>query len=334
MTTATATKPTARFAPEDLEVKTGNAEETHTSEMAAALAKAVATYNARYIYNPAHHRVFAALEEVMQIGIHTAGQRQWGVSNAAPTGSGKTTCLKVFAKIVHDRMAANGTLGEGERPVIIVPLESLCTVKRLWTAVLDAYGDPYSSRGTEELLRKRAYRLIAAHGTKLLCFDEIQHLGHRAREGLAVTDAMKRLLDDGIAPVAFFGTEDARPLLSRNKQLSNRLMPPCDIRPLDIRDEDDRATFKGFVRRLDEGMVKDSLMKRTAGLDDPRVAASLFAISEGVIGRVVNLVRVAFSIAYRRKAEAVEIADLSRATTEWAIAQGLFDHNPFTSARP
>jgi hypothetical protein len=60
-------------------------------------------------------------------------------------------------------------------------------------------------------------------------------------------------------------------------------------------------------------------MSKPAGLDDHLVSACLLEVSAGVIGRVVNLLRVALGRAYRRQACRIELCDLQAATASWAV---------------
>ena len=76
-------------------------------------------------------------------------------------------------------------------------------------------------------------------------------------------------------------------------------------------------------------MEKAGLVRRASKLDDPRTVKALFAVSGGLLGRVSNVVRVAYEIAFRRNADFVEPGDLSEAVRRWAVPQALIAWNPF-----
>lgn len=71
--------------------------------------------------------------------------------------------------------------------------------------------------------------------TELLIVDEVQHLNYRNGLKNDVTDTLKGLLDADVIPIVFFGTEDAAQMFGRNLQLNGRLLPPCDLNPLNAR---------------------------------------------------------------------------------------------------
>ena len=73
---------------------------------------------------------------------------------------------------------------------------------------------------------------------------------------------------------------------------------------------------------------------RSPRLDDDRTLRCLFVISDGLIGRVVNLIRAALDIAVRRGAATIEICDLSMATRVWAMEQDICAFDPFSEGIP
>jgi hypothetical protein len=319
------TKPLC-FSEEDLRPKTGFPEPRSGGDVFGALAAANAAYNGIYVHNPMHNRVFGGLDELRLLGLATRGQGQMALRCIAPSGSGKTTTVVAYQRL----MAKTLNLAESQIPVLIVPLEHGTTVRSLWTAVLRALGDTMIKRSdTEETLRARAYKALVHFGVQLLVLDEVQHLDYSSNARTDPTDTLKRILDDGIIPLVFLGTEESSGMLKRNVQLANRMLPPCDIHRLDPQDQRDRQDFEGFLLRLDKAIVDRKLTREASNLAETRTAACLLEVSSGVIGRVVNLVRVAFGMSFRREAARIELCDLSTATENWAVAQGLAPHNPF-----
>ena len=213
------------------------------------------------------------------------------------------------------------------QPVVTVQVDNGCTNRRLWALVLEAHEDP-PGKGTEETFRARAYATMRRAGTEMLILDEVQHL-LRSPKARDVTDTIKRILDDGVVTLGLVGTEQARPLLTRNIQLSNRMLAPADINPLDHRLERDRRDFAAFVRQLDASIVSMDLMKEAGELDEANIVRCLFVISGGVVGVVVNLLRQALMHAVARGAERIEPYDLSQVTDAWAVATGVCAVNPF-----
>lgn len=83
----------------------------------------------------------------------------------------------------------------------------------MWSSILHAYHDGFADEGSVEALRKRAVDAILRSGTSLLLIDEVQHLFYRSKDGLAATDAFKRLLDAGVTSLALLGDEEVAQLV-------------------------------------------------------------------------------------------------------------------------
>ena len=219
-------------------------------------------------------------------------------------------------------------------PVVRIELEQACTSRRFWTTIMQAYDDGFASSKDEEGLRRSAYEAFERHGTVLLIIDEVQHAGYRSKGFSAPTDVIKRFISDAQVGLGLFGNEDARTLLESNKQLSHRLLEPCDIQPLNLADVTQQRLFAKFVGKYDKALVDLSLFQTSDVLRDQRALDCLMAISSGYLGRVVTLLQAAGRRAFLRDADAIELCDLSEASTSWAVAQKLVAHDPFRFGIP
>lgn len=319
-----------RFDLSELQPLTGNPTPSEAPPILIAATAKIAAFNAIYIHNPSHRKLLSALDQLMRLGMATPGQRQFAVRSLGPSGSGKTTTAEAFQRIVARREETGGANGK-PHSVLIVPLESGCSVRSLWVSINLRLGETMIKRSdTEETLRQRAYRAIQRLGIKLIIIDEVQHLDTARGRG-DVTDSLKRILDDGIVPLALLGVNDAEPMLRRNDQLANRMLPPADIVPLSAGQTQDRRDFEGFLSRLDAGMLQAKLVRRLSKFDEVLTAACLMEVTQGILGRATNLIRIAYRRSICRSADHVEICDLAWATSDWAIKQSLAVHNPFRS---
>lgn len=298
-----------------------------TSAATPAAVAAAATFDKARHKHRAHQHVINAFDRARLAGLASGSGRKMAIACLGPSGSGKTTTMATFAATTALNRPAVG--GRPAAPVVIVPIDNGCTNRRLWGAVLEAHGDS-PGNGTEETFRARAYNTMARAGTEMLVFDEVQHLV-RSDKARDVTDSIKRMLDDGVVTLGLVGTEQARPLLKRNIQLANRMLAPADINALNHRVATDVADFSAFVSRIDASIVSLGLLPHASMLSDQHVTTCLFAVSKGVVGIVVNLIRQALMHAIARGATSIEPFDLSQVTTEWAVATGVCPSNPFTS---
>lgn len=321
---ANTASPSVIFTADRFGPVTGRQVEDHSPEAIMRVAVALARYDAIHVRTIRHDLMEAHCDLVMACGIASAGRPQLGGRILGPSGSGKTTAARRY----RDAVEARGLHRDGERPVLIVPLDRACTSRRFFSSILRELGDGFYDKGTEETLQKRAYEALRRFGVRLLIVDEVQHLAFRSTERNHTTDTLKRVLDDGLCPLCLVGTDEGRTFLNSNPQLSNRLHPPCNLPPL-LGNGSDRRILKDYVGQLDRAMVDSGLTSQLTALTDRHVAACLLAVSGGVLGRISNLVRAALAGALLRGADRIEICDLSAATASWAVEQDLIDYDPF-----
>jgi hypothetical protein len=307
---------------------TGATSPSYSSDMNIKVAEAAAAFNRIYIPFPRHSEFHARCHYLMKLGEETRGEPQMGMRVLAPTGSGKTTAARELIHLVEREAPPTASF----IPVVYVPLERAATAKKLMIAILDYFGDPFSQHGNEMLLRKRVYTCFERFGTRLLIIDEVQHLNYRRHERNDVTDSLKGFLDGGVVPVVFLGTDDATDLFTSNRQLTGRLLPPCDFEALQRKDPNQRSLLAGYAAALDEAMLARGLVQRHSGFADKWIRGCLHEVSGGVIGRISRLVFVALENSIRRGADCVEVYDLALAVDHWAIP-AFIEHNPFRRER-
>lgn len=315
------------FAPDEIQPATGFPTPlTERYADGAEIARRAGAFLAINVANPVHRASFDAMDRLRAATAGRRGVRQYAIRVTGASGSGKSTLAKSFRDVVIRR----GLHASDELPVVYVELEQACTVKRMWSAILRGYGDEFHDVGTLEDLRARAIGVIQRRCTELLVIDEVQHLFHRSKDGLAATDAFKRLLDAGVCSVALIGDLEGRRLLESNPQLVNRMVSPADVRVLDAASPADLALAAGFLKRYDDRMVAAALHPERAGLEDPRIVAGLMDAGAGLLGVMVNVVREASDHAHFRGATCLEPFDLATAARTWSGGQGRQRHNPFT----
>lgn len=294
------------------------------SQLNGEVAEKIARFKSVFIPYPKHIYLHDRWDYLRQLGLKTRGQPQMGIRVLAPTGSGKSTAAEAYQALIERDRPPTKTF----RPIVIVDLERGSTSKKLMMSILDMFGDPYASHGNELTLKRRVFACFEHFGTELLIVNEVQHLNYRNGRKNDVTDTLKGMLDAGLVPMVFLGTEDAEQMFSRNLQLNGRLLAPCDIRPLDPKREEDRRDFSEFVARLEKVIVDEGILQERSNLAEAGVLAALFAVSAGVIGRVSRLFQVALEFALRRGAHRLEPCDLANAVDQWAIEQNFISYNP------
>lgn len=294
--------------------------------IATEIAAKSAAFKEIYIPYPPHQEFQKQCLYLIELGRATRGKAQQGLRVLAPTGSGKTAAAEAIIRLVHEQMPPSDTFV----PIVIVPLDRATTPKKLMMAILYELEDPNYDRGSEMTLKRRVIEYFERLGTLLLIIDETQHLRVRKSTGNNdVTDTLKRLLDDGVVPIVFLGTEEALPVFRSNLQLSGRMLAPVDLSPLDPQRREDRTLLGNYAAMLDAEMVKRGIVSEPAGYASAWVRGCLHEVSSGVIGRISRLTDAALQIALKRGATSIDVADLELAVDQWAIPNGFVDKNPF-----
>lgn len=300
----------------------------HVHDLNEEVAARIARFKSVFIPYPLHIHLHERCDYLRQLGVLTKGQPQMGLRALGPGGSGKSAAASAYMAAVEARRPRTKTFV----PVIKVDLERLATPRKLMMSMLYAFGDPFFDRGNELTLKRRVLEYFILLQTELLIVDEVQHLNYRNGLKNDVTDTLKGLLDAGVIPIVFLGTEDAAPMFSRNLQLNGRLLSPCDLNPLNARSAIDRDLFARFVHKLEEVVVAQGVLPELSLLEAEGALPALFEVSGGVIGRVSRIFHVALEVAIRRGGHRLEVSDLSWAFDHWAVPQAFVARNPLKRA--
>jgi hypothetical protein len=287
---------------------------TRTAERQAKLQKLRLPY-------PRQLEAMTAFESVRLLGTKTKGQPQIGLNLFEDTGCGKSTAAEQY------RLLIERTSPPGTKPVLHVSLGTSGSAKQLYTSIMAALGDGFATAGYESTLRVRAMKMMQSRGTQLLILDEAHHAGRSGFRG-DITAEVKLMLDMGVVPIVLLGTEEAVPILASAKELSGRLMSPCRLGALDWSDEDDRELWIGLIKSLDARMVKEGIVARLTGLDDPVLAESMNEVSNGVIGQLMRIMLEAIRISTFAGREHILVEDLAEAVDNWSIEHGFSETNP------
>jgi hypothetical protein len=76
-------------------------------------------------------------------------------------------------------------------------------------------------------------------------------------------------------------------------------------------------------------MVEREILALPSHLDEPDLARTLCAASNGNIRQLNRIVGTAMTAVVRRQGDAISEADLETAVDEWSIPNHHLDHNPF-----
>ena len=244
-----------------------------------------------------------------------------------PTGVGKSTFVEQLRRELMRAYGVDPSLGPSERetdPVVVVTCEDPSShggydLKREhWKTILRSTGDPFVDehhdphdaarrrregakriavprRSTGRDLKAAAHNRLALRATKILIFDEAQHMADtrsedRLRQHL---DAIKTFgLKSGIKQL-LVGTEELLPLLRLNGQLARRMHEiPFDA--YDFTVEEERQAFADAMIHLVRALPCANEKVFQHHVDD------LFLRSAGCIGVLKEALAIAQAGAVKR----------------------------------
>ena len=266
-------------------------------------------------------------------GLHLALQcalsKQPGVACGAvtliaPRGTGKSATYEQFVNEVKSETT------DGRMLVLNVSMDTTGTVESVPTAILAALKDPRPDLGSPRLRWLKAVSKLEDAGVRLLMLDEFSRAARRPTLSGPIGHAIcEKIMDAGVAAVAFAGEEDASLVFRRAPLLLERVDEELDLSPLDWLRPGDEKIWTDFLRDFDDEMKRRDLVAAQTGFGDPEFARLLCEASGGIVRRFVKIVRLAISDAMMRGDDVISRQDVRTAAQSFSVGRGFIDANPF-----
>ena len=297
------------------------------AERGHLVGSAQAKFDAIRVDYPPQTSAMAILDEVRIAGLYrTPGSVCGGAMMVAPHGAGKTEAVRGLRRILAQSAA------EGEIPLLHVYIDTAGTTESVPTSILQALGAARPEAGSEKTRWPRVTSEIIDRRVQLIVFDEFNRASRRPSMSAPIATIIRqKIMDSGLAPVVFVGSENAASVLSQVPELRERLDDSADLRPMNWHLEGDRALFIDFAADLDRAMVDLGIVACEAGLGEKAFAKPLWEASDGRLRRIIKIVRQAMTSALRDGRDHIDRDDLSYAVDDYAITNGFCERNPFAS---
>jgi len=240
----------------------------------------------------------------------------------SPTGVGKST----MAGQLEALMMADAE--EGTIPVLNVRLGSSGSALQFYEAMLTGAGEDFPTSKDTTTLRHRTIETLSDVGTVLVILDETQHSEKGSGFGSAITAELKLLVDTGGFSIALLGTEKAKAIVMRDRELVSRLIAPCSLDPLVWHEDDDRETWIDMLSQLEAEMLRLELTTGEVGLCDEEVAEALCTACSGTIGQLMCVIQHALKVAIYDDRDQIDLTDIAVAVDDWSIALDFTSDNP------
>jgi len=245
----------------------------------------------------------------------------WAQPIIGPSGAGKSTCIDTYV----DGIYADPKTPDDAIPVLVVTLRSsIRSPRQLQAQILEAYGDPaskavLSERDYSEALVNLAIREIAREKkTTLVVLDEASNvINGNSSINLSMARAFKSLINDGLFSIVVAGTEGLVTLLNCDPEFKSRQKPIIDFGRLRL-EPDDLIYFTNYIGLLESEMQDRGVIDGPLGFKtDAKACGLAYDMSEGVIGIVSRILRMALEDSLSHGSTVLEWHTISAAFRTW-----------------
>ncbi len=242
------------------------------------------------------------------------------------SGTGKTLLAQYFRSLYPPDPSQSDT----EIRVLFVSTPSSPTLKGLGEAILSALGDHYGQKGTAFEKLERAIWLLHKRRIQFIFFDEFHHFIDHAKYNTlaAVTDWLKRFIDDSRIPCVLMGLPRCRAILDANEQLRRRFSRRIELTAFSMDTPDQEREFRSVLHQIDKALPTQGI----SGLGEEDFAAKLYFASDGLMGYLRKLITEAFQLMVAENQVRLTNDMFERAFTDAIWNEGVGASNPFNRA--
>jgi hypothetical protein len=258
-----------------------------------------------------------------------AGEPQC-MSLEGPSGAGKSTLVKAYAA----SFPATETPQGRHIPVLCLEVPSPVGIRDFASVALSHLGDPAYEKGTRASMTMRLIGLIQDCGIELVILDEFHHLIDKKTNHILheVSDWLKYIIKQSGVPFLVVGIEgNVEIILRANPQLSRLFATRETLQPF-AWDPARPETMQDLARFVDYATDKAMGKPLTGELPRTDLLYRIHYATDGVVGNVMNLLRVAAELAEMRGADAIDLSVLSQAYTRRLQKHMNGRPNPFSAA--
>ena len=237
-----------------------------------------------------------------------AGEPQC-MSLEGPTGAGKTTLIKDYARQFPRYETRTGT----RIPIFYLETPSPVTVKGLAQKMLEELGDPAAHKGNQPALNSRLIHFIKGCAVELVILDDFQHLIDSETEKILakVSNWLKVLIKETGVPFLVIGIEGkVEVILKANSQLSRLFAVRETLTSFqwDLANPDTIQEFADFIRATEEVVGLALPWQSDSDVD---LLYRLYYATDGVIANIMNLMRGAGRLARKQGVDRLEMEVLT-----------------------
>lgn len=268
------------------------------------------------------HPMFKIALEQMELVYETYGHQPAGMMLVGNTGLGKTSVLEYFRKQKYAEVT-----GDTDIPVLIVNTPAAATPKQVLLDAVEVLGGYPGKRPTEAELNRMMRKLLQNRKTRLVVFDEFQHLAtSNGRTAIQIGNTIKNLMSDTKIPFALAGLPETKSILQRHPELQRRFTQTVELKPFTVGSDAGRKYFLSYLQAIEkvtEGMCR--------GIASQENIYRFWLATKGMLAGISRIIELAMR---ESDLEAgIKQGDLARAFQLFNPMASLDDQNPFLLSR-
>lgn len=262
---------------------------------------------APFISHPQADYVLEELEFILDHLMHTG--EALGYRLTGPTNAGKTAVMKELLRRHPPIRTESGV----KHPILYVHLVERARLDDVYIGVLKALGDPAPLTGTEKERKYRVRTMLMAAEVKMVIFDEPHHLTEARSDGarIGLTQLGKTMIDMGVC-VVFAGVKSVDDLIAQSDELARRFRGILSLGPYAVSNSQDIKILREFCNAVGQQLTD---VEPIAFGSDNLWFSRLVAASAGLVGAIVQLVRLGESRARRAGDKTLTLKHMSAAWT-------------------
>lgn len=255
--------------------------------------KNIPQYVIEVYFNSIKHRAFSQTLEVLYQCFNLSGFEAIGALILGEPGLGKSFILRYFLVEIYSKLEFQPTPELTPLPVLYIRVPGRPTITRVIEKLLETARLPAPSHHSTESALVRLNRVIREQQTRMIIFDECQHLlkEHALVRTNDVINFIKVLMDEHALSVVFAGHPSAKKLLQQFPEIHQRLsLNHIELKAFSY-DENAISSFKAFKSYIKSIQAKLASLNITEiVLADKDMYPRLWLATKGIPRHIHQLV--------------------------------------------
>ncbi|MEH6461724.1 TniB family NTP-binding protein [Chitinimonas sp. JJ19] len=250
-----------------------------------------------WINYPKATQILRSLNELM---AHPRSHRMPNMALIGDSNNGKSALIQQFVAQHCPEEVQDGE--SAKLPVLIAQCPGNLSESRLYTELLNRLFTQTSSREAPETKFSKLKRLVSELGIKMIILDEFHHAFGGPQKMRNLLNAIKYMCNELQIPFVLSGTPEMLNVLQQDPQFANRF-PPRHLKRWQYDDE-----LKALLATFEDELC----LAKPSGLWKMRKAMAILAESDGLLGDMLDLLRMLAVHAIRTGVEEITEEMLGR----------------------